>query len=127
MIKYLKNNIFTRNVIILFSGTMIASILNYIFHFIVGRLVSIEVYGEAESLIALINIISVPAMALIMVGTQYGAMSKAYNDQEMYHNIISYFNKNIFFYGLPFFLLTIFLTPSISKFLNIDTNIPLLL
>lgn len=127
MINYFKNNAFSKNILILFSGAILINILNYAFHFIIARLVSIEVYGEAESLISLINIISVPTIALTIVMTQYGAMHKAHNDRQKSYEAINYFNKKVLIYGLPIFLIVMVLMPHISKFLNMDTNIPLLL
>lgn len=127
MIQRIKNNAFARNSLILFSGSMVNNILSYIFHLVVGRMVSVTVYGETESLISLMSIISVPAATLIMVMTKYAAECKAQDDKRRSYQLLRYFNKKIMQYGTPVFLLTILLTPYISRFLNIESNIPLII
>ncbi|HAI74426.1 MAG TPA: hypothetical protein DCS28_01965 [Candidatus Moranbacteria bacterium] len=125
MLRKIKNNAFARNSLILFSGSMVNNVLNYIFHLVVGRMVSIEVYGETESLISLMTIISVPAATLIMVMTRYAAEYKAQNDKKRSYELLKYFNKKVLRYGTPIFIAAIFITPYVSSFLNIESNIPL--
>lgn len=127
MLKKIKNNAFARNSLILFSGSMVNNVLNYIFHLAVGRLVSVEVYGETESLISLMTIISVPAATLIMVMTKYAAECKAQNDERRSYELLRYFNKKVARYGTPIFIAAIIVTPLISRFLNIESNVPLLI
>ncbi len=127
MLKKIRSNAFAWNSFVLFSGSMVNNVLNYIFHLIVGRLVSVAVYGETESLISLMTIISVPAATLVMVMTKYAAECKAQDDKKRSYELLRYFNKKIMQYGTPVFLLTILLTPYISRFLNIESNIPLLI
>lgn len=127
MLRKIRNNAFAWNSFVLFSGSMVNNVLNYIFHLVVGRMVSVTVYGETESLISLMTIISVPAATLVMVMTKYAAECKAQNDKKRSYELLRYFNKKIMQYGTPVFLLTILLTPYISRFLNIESNIPLLI
>lgn len=118
---------FAKNSLILFFGTMIVGVFNYVFHLVVGRIVSVEVYGEAESLISLIAIISVPAMTLNMVATKYVAACKAEDDKRKSLEILSYLNRKVLKYGTPIFLLVIIATPIVGKFLNIQNNFALIL
>lgn len=127
MIQKVKNNPFARNSLILFIGTMGGSALNYLFHLVIGRMVGVEVYGEVESLISLINIISVPAMTLTMVATKYSAACKADNNPKKNYFIIKYLNKKILLYGLPLFVLIVFLTPLISQFLKVENQLALII
>ena len=127
MIQGLKKNAFARSSAVLFAGSMVANILNYVFHLVVGRMVSVQVYGEVESLISLMNIISVPAMTLTMVATKYAAQCKAVDDKNGSYKIIEYMNKRVFKYGIPVLLITFFATPYISSFLNIESNVPLVI
>jgi O-antigen/teichoic acid export membrane protein len=127
MLKKIRSNAFAWNSFVLFSGSMVNNILSYVFHLVVGRMVSVAVYGETESLISLMTIISVPAATLVMVMTRYAAECKAQDDKKRSYELLRYFNKKIMQYGTPVFLLTILLTPFISKFLNIESNIPLII
>ncbi|MFA5961785.1 MAG: oligosaccharide flippase family protein [Parcubacteria group bacterium] len=127
MLKKFRNNAFAWNSFVLFSGSMVNNVLNYIFHLVVGRMVSVAVYGETESLISLMMIISVPAATLVMVMTKYAAQCKAQNDKKRSYELLRYFNKKVVQYGVPIFLVTILLTPLISRFLNIESTLPLII
>jgi O-antigen/teichoic acid export membrane protein len=127
MIQRIKNNAFARNSAILFAGSMIGNAIGYIFHFVIGRMVSIPVYGEVESLISLIAIISVPSGALTMAATKFSAGSKAENDPSGSHEILSYFNKKIFKYGLPLFLLALLISPLVKSYLKIESIWPIII
>ncbi len=127
MIQKIKNNAFIRNSAILFLGSMVANILNYVFHLITGRMVSVEVYGEVESLIALMNIISVPAATISMLATKYAAGFRADDDKNGTYYFIRFLNRKITVYLLPLFFIAILLTPLIIKFLNIGSGWPLVI
>lgn len=127
MLKKIESNAFLRNSVILFAGGMIANALNYVFHLAVGRMVSVEIYGEVESLISFMSIISVPAMALTMLATKYAACSKAENDKKSSRNLLAYLNKKVSLFFSPIFLLALAATPFLKIFLKLDSNVPLIL
>jgi len=117
---FFQNSAFIRNSAVLFFGSISVGVLNYVFHLVLGRQVSVEVYGEAESLISLIAIIAVPATTLSMVATKYSASCKADNDRAGSRTIWVYLNKKVLTFGFPVFLLLILATPLIGRFLNIE-------
>lgn len=127
MINKIKNNAFAKNSLILFVGTMLASVLNYAFHLIVGRMVDVEVYGEVQSLTSLINIISVPAMTITMIATKYSAGFKADNDAFGCKKVMEYMSRKVTKFGLPVLIVAFAITPFLSDFLNIRGNFPLIL
>ncbi|MFC1608866.1 oligosaccharide flippase family protein [Patescibacteria group bacterium] len=127
MLDKVKNSAFARNSLILFIGTMLGSVLNYLFHLIIGRMVSVEVYGEMQSLTSLINIISVPAMTITMIATKYSAMHKASDNKVGGRKIIEYLNRKVTKFGMPVFVLAVILTPVVGDFLNIESRIPILI
>jgi O-antigen/teichoic acid export membrane protein len=127
MIDRIRNNAFARNSLILFAGSMVANVISYVFHLIVGRMVSVEVYGSAQSLNSLMSIIMVPGMTIAMVATKFSAHSRAEDNKRETFEIFKYLSKKMAIYGLPVFLVIILLTPFIADFLNIDQMIPLVL
>jgi len=127
MINRLKNNTFARNSLILFTGSMAANVINYFFHLVIGRMVSVQVYGEFESLASFFTIISVPAMTLTMVATKYSAITKAEDNGESSHQLFSLFNKKILKYGTPLFIISIFFTPYFRDFFKLESGLPLVL
>lgn len=127
MIQRIKNNTFARNSLILFTGSMAVNILSYVFHLVLGRIVSTGVYGEFESLNSLYMIISVPAVALVMIATKFSAHAKAENDAGKTYQLMSFLNKKAFKYIFPFFALAMLLTPLVAKFLNTENNFSIIL
>lgn len=128
----IKNKLFSdhalmKNSAVLFAGTMLASVLNYVFHLVIGKQVSVEIYGETESLISLITIISVPAMTLSMVAAKYAASCSAEGDRNGSREILNYLNKKVLKYSWPLFLLAVVATPFVGNFLNIKNNFAIIL
>lgn len=126
MIKKIKDNPFLRNSAILFAGTMTANVLNYVFHLLLGRMASVELYGEIESLISLSHIISIPAATLGMIVTKYSAHTKAENNPFGSYLIFKAFNQKIITLGIPLFLLALTITPLVRSFLKIDGYWPII-
>lgn len=127
LVSTVSKNPFLRNSIILFSGTMVANVLNYIFHLVVGRMVDPSAYGEIESLISLLTIISVPAGTLTLIATKYAADMKAKQDFQGTSALSKYLTSKVLTYGAPLFLVVFLSTPLVRNFLNIESNFPILL
>ncbi len=123
IISLFQESIFVRNSIVLFAGTMAANVLNYAFHFSIGRMVDAEVYGALQSLLALLAIVSVPAAALTMIATKYGAAAKARSDHAFGKNLFSYLNRRIIRYGWPLVIAAFLSTPFVKSFLHIDDTL----
>lgn len=127
IISRISENSFLRNSVVLFAGTMLVNVLNYVFHLVIGRMVSPSAYGEIESLISLLTIISVGAGTLTLIATKYAAEMKGRTDIEGTRNLTSYLNKQIIRFGLPLLFVMILLTPLVKKFLNIETSTGIIL
>ncbi|MBP6931477.1 MAG: hypothetical protein KBB62_02010, partial [Candidatus Pacebacteria bacterium] len=54
MIKKLKSDVFFRQYAIYFTGSMVVAFLNYVFHPLLGRLLSPSDFGDIQALISLI-------------------------------------------------------------------------
>jgi O-antigen/teichoic acid export membrane protein len=122
MIQRIKNNAFAMNSAILFGGSMAANILNYFFHLVIGRMVSVEIYGEVESITSLISILGVPAMTLTLIATKYASRAKADKNPAESREIMKYLNKKVLQYGLPLFFLALLFTPYVKNFINISNS-----
>jgi O-antigen/teichoic acid export membrane protein len=120
-------NTFLRNSLILFGGTMVVNVLNYLFHLMVGRMVDPQAYGEIESLLSLLTIISVPAGTLTLLATKYAADMKANDDLQGTDILSRYLTRRVLLYGMPLLFLVFLFTPLVKEFLHIDENLPLLL
>lgn len=108
-------------------GTMVGNVLNYAFHLIIGRMVSPIVYGEIESLISLIAIVSVPAGTLTLIATQYAASLKAEKNGKRLNLLLKYLNQKVLKFGLPVIFLAFLISPVVQEFLNIPDRLPIYL
>lgn len=126
MLQRLKSNQFIWNSLVLFFGTVLVNVLNYLLHLIVGRMVTAEAYGEIESLISLLTIVSVPAAAIGIIATKYSAKMKLSDDETGTHTVFRYLNRKIFLFGIPLLLLAFAATPALRGFLNMESSLPLL-
>lgn len=109
-----------RNSIVLFTGTMLANLLNYVFHFVMGRMVDPSIYGEVESIVSLLAIVSVPGAAITLVAARFAASAKAAENPAESRAVFSFLNRKLLKYGLPFFLFSLLLTPYVARFLRIE-------
>lgn len=125
IITYAWGNLFFRNSIVLFGGTMIVNVLNYVFHLVLGRMATPEEYGEIESLISLLVIVSVPAAALGLIATKYGAITKKNKNGANARSIFVYLSRKVFILAILFFLVALFVTPLVKDFLNLPSVFPI--
>lgn len=121
-----QENAFIRNSSILFAGTMVMNVLNYLFHLVLGRVMDPHEFGEVESLISFFAIVSVPAATLSLIATKYGAAAKAENDRVAARSVFSYLNKVILRYGLLVLIAAIVLTPIIKNFFKLEDSLPVI-
>lgn len=124
---FLRGNAFARNSVILFAGTMAMNVINYIFHLVIGRMVTPEVYGEVESLLSLFAVVSVPALTVSIIATRYAAKAKADENAEQGRLLFRYLEKKIFLYGSSILVLSLMISPLIRDFLNLHSVLPIVL
>ncbi|MDO8638371.1 MAG: oligosaccharide flippase family protein [Candidatus Daviesbacteria bacterium] len=108
----------------LFSGSAImiigsnsVSFINYLYHFVMGRMLGPANYGELVSLISLIGLLGmIPGAASLVIVKQFSSAK----DVTEINNLIGWFKTKIFIFSLIFSLLILIFSPYISSFLNIN-------
>lgn len=123
LIARITGNAFLKNSIVLFLGTMFVNVLNYVFHLVIGRMATPVEYGEIESLISLLTIVSVGAGTLTMVATKYAAEMKGRADVGGTLMLSRYLNRQVLRFGLPLFVLLLLFTPVVQSFLKIEHRV----
>ena len=120
MKKHLKNLIYHP----LFSGSAImiigsnsVSVLNYLYHLILGRLLGPEGYGELASLISLIGLLGIVPSSINLVIVKYVSSTK---DNEEINNLTSWLNSKLLKVSFLFFTVILLASPAISSFLHIN-------
>ncbi|MBI2596869.1 oligosaccharide flippase family protein [Candidatus Daviesbacteria bacterium] len=114
--KLISNPLFSGSAIMLIGSTS-ASVLNYLYHLIVGRLLGPSAYGELASIISVAGLLGViPAAANLVIVKQ---ISSAENPTEV-NSLINWFKTKMFLLSLSFTILILILSPFISSFLKIS-------
>jgi len=119
---YLKfDKYFLKSSIIVFAGSMIVNVLNYVFHLILGRNLGPSGYGIAVSLISLLAIFSIP---LGSVNTLVVNFTSEENGKKEYGKIAYIFKKlSIYsiYIGIFLSIIIILFSSNISSYLKIDS------
>lgn len=121
--KLVTNPLFLGSAIMVIGSNSI-SILNYIYHLILGRLLGPTNYGELASLISLIGLLGIIPSSLNLVVVKYVSSAK---DEKEIDDLINWLRSWLFKLSILFFLAIILASPAISSFLHIDKMIYLFL
>ncbi len=122
LINRFDSDVFFRKYLIYFSGSMIVAFLNYIFHPLLGRILSPSDFGDIQALISLIAQSSVilGAFSVIVVNVT------ANIDNENERNAIISELQKISFYLIGFIFIILLLSISfIKNYFNFETFYPL--
>ncbi len=111
MIKKLLNDDFLKNNIIFFAGSMIVAVLNYLYHPILGRMMSVEDFGEVQALISLFMQLGIFTGIFNFIVINITAN---YEDKEERDELISALRK-ISFYIAGFLFLIIILSSALLQ------------
>lgn len=110
---------FLKSSSIVFVGSLLVHILNYIFTISIGRLLGPASFGEVTALFSFLVIISVPAATITTFATYQTAQYRESKDESLIKNFISLLNTYSLFLGviiLAVFFSCLFL---LSQFLHI--------
>lgn len=122
--RLLPQGAFLRNSLIFVFGTFAANAVNYLFRLIVGRIVSVENYGQVESLVSIFNIFSVFGIVSTLFFADIAARHKAENSPQKSKRALNVFIKE----SIPFLtvMLIFFAIVSIpvKNYLKIDSIFP---
>lgn len=122
-----KNKDLLEDNFILFSTMFLAYIINYAFHFYVGRTLGPEDYGVFGVLLSIIYIIVMPLMAIQTTLSKYVAELNTKNERKKLAYLFSRSLKKIGIFGVIISILFIITSPLLSSFLKIKLISPLII
>lgn len=126
LIAQLSRDAFYRNSIIFAAGTFSANAVNYLFRLVIGRLVSVENYGQIESLVSLFNIFSVFAIVFMLLFADMAARHKAQNLSEKSRRAFKVFIKSLVPFLAAAFVFLALISVPVKNYLGIDGLLPVL-
>lgn len=118
--KLLPKDSFYKNSIIFVFGTFAANAVNYLFRLVVGRIVSVDNYGQVESLVSILNIFSVFAVVLTLFFTDMAARHKAQNVPNKSKSILEAFVGKFIVFSLAAFVFLAIVSVPIKHYLGIN-------
>lgn len=105
-------------------GSNTVNFLNYLYHFLMGKLLGPANYGELVALISLMGLLGVVAVSISLVIVKYVSAAK---DEEEIAGLIKWFKDRILKVALALFIIIIILSPFITSFLHINNIIYVIL
>ena len=103
---------------IIFAGSFVVNVLNYVFTLIMSRLLGVESFGEVTALISLLTIIAVPASALVMLLTREVAFKSA-TDKDGVRDLFLFLRKHVLLAAIGAWVIFLAVAPVISFYLHI--------
>src|SRR3989338_6741505 len=122
-----KNKNLIKDNLNLFVTMFLAYIINYFFHFYVGRKLGPEDYGVFGVLLSIVYIVVMPLMAIQTTLSKYVAELYVKNEKEKLSYLFLRSLKNIGILGIIISILFIIVSPLLSSFLRINVISPLII
>jgi len=111
---------------IVFTGSVAANALNYLFNLAAGRLLAPQGYGEAATLVTLAMIVSIPAATLSTLLAKYVPQLKAHGRREHAALIFRLAQRSAWVVGIIFMAALLIASPWMGRTLRL-TLLPLML
>lgn len=123
ILNFIRHPLFTGSALMV-TGTMSVNVLNYLYHFILGKLLGPSGYGELVALISVVGLLGIVPTSLNLVVIKYISSTK---DSNEVNNLIRWLRVKVFQSSLLIFALIILVSPYLSSFLHISNIIYLYL
>jgi O-antigen/teichoic acid export membrane protein len=125
--KNIRNDKFLTGSLVLFCGSLLVGAINYLYQFLMARMLTVAVYGELQSLIAIFAVTGVLTGTISTVLTKYTADFKANSRTDKIYSIFLLFTKKTTLAALIFFAFFALLSGYVAGFLNMTSIIPLII
>ncbi len=108
-------------------GSLVGSFLSYLFHFLVGRLLSPAEYGTLVSLFSILYIVGIPGDVLGTTVTKFASQYKARGDFKAVTAALVWVSKTVSLLAVILFCLAVLFRNWLAEFLKItDSRLPVL-
>lgn len=113
---------------IIFSASALVNVLNFLYYFVMVRILDVKDYGLLASLVGIFTIISLPVGVVQTVVARFTAEFNAKFEFEKVKSIFWFFFNRILVFSIVFLAAFVLLGSSVSAYLKIDdSRIPLIL
>jgi O-antigen/teichoic acid export membrane protein len=92
-----------------------------------GRLLTVQEYGSLGALNSLLMILTVPSMTILFVVSKFISTYKAENNKLKMKFLYSFLLKKTTLFAIPIFLITALLSGQIASYLNMESNVTVII
>lgn len=121
-----KDNLMKHGGIVLFAS-VVSFFFGYLFHSYMGRNLGPEDYGVLDALLSIFFIVLIPVSTIQAVVSKFSSVYIGTDRPECIKLLIIEGFKKLLFWGFLIFILIFILSPFISDFLKIGSEIPIIL
>lgn len=112
---------------ILLIALFIQSFFNYGFHFSMGRLLSVEDYGDLGAINSLINVLAVPCLTVLFVVSKFISTYKAEGDISKMKYLYEFLIKRVSLLGIFAFGSIAVASVFLKEYLNMASVVPVII
>jgi len=123
----IKKDRFLANSLILFCGSLLAGGGNYLYQFLMARMLTVAAYGELQSLLAIFAVTAIPTAALSTVLVKYTADFKTKDQLNKIYSLFLLLTKKTSAAAIIFFVIFVIFSGYIAGFLNLGSVFPLII
>ncbi|MCX6759635.1 MAG: oligosaccharide flippase family protein [Candidatus Nealsonbacteria bacterium] len=123
----IKKDKFLANSLILFCGSLLVGVVNYLYQFLMARMLTVAAYGELQSLLAIFAVTAIPTAALSTVLVKYTADFKAKDRLNKIYSLFLLLTKKTSAAAIIFFVIFVIFSGYIAGFLNLGSVFPLII
>lgn len=119
-LKVLRLNQFFSASILMIFGNNVINLFNYLYHFVMGRMLGPSAYGELATLISVVGLLLIIPSAFSLAVTRLVATG---SDDPKVKQILNWVIKRTLYVSIGISLIFCFLSPSITSYLKITNNL----
>lgn len=105
---------------VVFAGSLISNVLNYLFNLVMGRLLTVSDYGLLTSLSSMTVLFGIFHASFTSIFARFSAKYRAKGDKRNFKHLLSSGLKFVIFFDIAFFTLLMLLTPLLGQFLHVN-------
>lgn len=114
------DKLFLKSGIIVFAGSMVVNVANYLFHLVMGRSLGPSEYGVAVAIISFLALLSIPLSTVSTVVTKFSSEALAHNEMGEISFLFNKLSKFLGMLGIIITVMVIIFSKQIGDFLNLD-------
>lgn len=107
--------------IVVFAGSMIVNVVNYLYHLVMGRTLGPTEYGIAVTIISFLALLSIPLSTVSTVVTKFSSEAVAKKKMGEISYLYKKLSKYLFYMGIVLVALIIIFSGQIAHFLHIES------